>query len=284
LGHGDAGRGHHADQFQGFHRRAGGQGCARNRDQGVDRHAFRVGRLGRQHLDQRGTVAVAFAHADDAATAQLDAGGTNHPQRRQPVLVGPGPDDARVELGAGVEIVVIGGKTGLGQPPGLIGPEHAQGDAGLHADGGDAAHHFQHGVELGAVPNLAPGRAHTKARSPRRLGLGGGGNHRGRFHDPVPGQPDLGMVGRLRAVGAILGTTAGLDAEQAGPLDVAGVVIQAMDPSGVVDQIEQRCLVDLHQLVHTPVIAHRRQRRPRFHLSHNRMSATGCRMEKHPGP
>ena len=39
--------------------------------------------------------------------------------RVQPVLIGPRGDDLAVELGRGVEIVVVGGEPGFGEPPRL---------------------------------------------------------------------------------------------------------------------------------------------------------------------
>ena len=238
--------------------------------------------LGGQHLEQGGAVAVALAHADDAAATQLDPGAAHHRQGVQPVLVGAGADDPAVELGAGVEIVVVGGEAGLGQPRRLMGLEHAEGDAGLHADGVDSAHHLDHGVELGAVAHLAPCRAHAEARGAGRLGLGRRRHHLGRVHDLVAGQLHLGMVGRLRAIAAILRTAAGLDRKQAGALDGVGVVMLAVNAAGAVDQVEQRRLVDRQQFVDRPVGARRRGRRPRVHLAHGMRCRCRCSRDEEP--
>ena len=49
----------------------------------------------------------AFAHADNAAAADIDAGVAHMLQRVQPVLIGPGADDVAVIFRRGVEIVVV---------------------------------------------------------------------------------------------------------------------------------------------------------------------------------
>ena len=55
-------------------------------------------------------------------------------KRIQPLLIGSRGDDLAVELGRGVEIVVIGGEPGLGEAVGLVLAQHAEGDARLHAE------------------------------------------------------------------------------------------------------------------------------------------------------
>ena len=75
--------------------------------QGVDRHAFGMHRQGGQGMDQADAVVCAFAHADNAAAADMDAGVAHMRQRVQPVLIGPGGDDVAVIFRRGVEIVVV---------------------------------------------------------------------------------------------------------------------------------------------------------------------------------
>ena len=49
---------------------------------------------------------------------------------RRPVVIAAGRDDAIVEVGAGVEVVVVGGQAGALEPSGLGLVQHAEGHAG----------------------------------------------------------------------------------------------------------------------------------------------------------
>ena len=70
-------------------------------------------------------------------------------------LVFSGAGDAAVEFGAGVQVVVVGGEACSGQLPRLLGSQHAQRGAHLHAQAPDLGHHLQHPVPL-PLPNLMP--------------------------------------------------------------------------------------------------------------------------------
>ena len=74
-----------------------------------------VGELG----DESGASPSRFAHADDAAAADVDAGGADAIQRIQPVAIIARSDDLAVELGRGVEVVVVIVQAGFAQPLGL---------------------------------------------------------------------------------------------------------------------------------------------------------------------
>src|SRR5205085_10146466 len=71
------------------------------------------------------------------------------------------------------QVVVVGGQAGVVQAAGLVVGEHAQGDAGLHAEAADDADHVQDTVELRTVVRAAPRGAHAEARGPQTLGLRG---------------------------------------------------------------------------------------------------------------
>ena len=73
-------------------------------------------------------------------------------------------------LGAGVEVVVVGGQPGLGEPLSLRVGEHAGGDAGLHAQLAHTAHHGEHRFKGGAFTDLAPGPTHAEAVGTRITG------------------------------------------------------------------------------------------------------------------
>ena len=83
-------------------------------------------RQGGQRMDQADAVVRAFAHADDAAAADLDARVAHMLQRLQPVLIGTGGDDMPVIFGRGIEIVVVIIQPRLLEPRRLIGRQHAQ--------------------------------------------------------------------------------------------------------------------------------------------------------------
>ena len=63
--------------------------------QHVDRHAFRMFWQVRQRRDHAGAVVERFAHPDDAAAADMDAGIAHGGQRIEPVAIGARGDDAR---------------------------------------------------------------------------------------------------------------------------------------------------------------------------------------------
>src|SRR3546814_13918162 len=79
-------------------------------DQVVDGYRFRVGRQVRQLRDQARALAARFAQADDAAAAYIYAGIANARQGIPPVLVAAGRNDAAVELGRGIQVVVAIGR------------------------------------------------------------------------------------------------------------------------------------------------------------------------------
>ena len=110
---------HHAHEVERIDRRAVLQRRAWHGDKRVDRHALGMRIEIGECLQQPGAVLDAFAHADDAAAADLDACAPHALERIQPVLIAARGDDLAVELSRGVEIVVVGGEPSLGQPVGL---------------------------------------------------------------------------------------------------------------------------------------------------------------------
>ena len=66
-----------------------------------------------QAMQQADAVLIAFPHAQNASAAHLDAGSADVLQRLQPLLIHPRGDDAAVELGRGIKVVVVGGEPGL---------------------------------------------------------------------------------------------------------------------------------------------------------------------------
>ena len=93
-----------------------------------------------------------------------------------PYLVLPRGGDLAVELGAGVQIVVVGGEPRVPQLGGLRVVQHAQRGAHLQVQRADLAHHLQHAAPLAGahLRGPAPGRAHAEARAAGLLGAQGG--------------------------------------------------------------------------------------------------------------
>src|SRR5688572_22842221 len=128
LGHRDARRGDRAHELQGVQGLGIFQRSSRYAHQIVDRHAFGIRVEARELRDERRAVAARFAHADDAAAAHADSRGAHALERLEPVAVGARADDLAVELGRGVEVVVVVIEPGIAQALGLAGLQHAEGD------------------------------------------------------------------------------------------------------------------------------------------------------------
>ena len=80
---------------------------ARNGDQEIDRNAFRVLGQVRERDQHVHAVAFAFAHADDAAAADLDARRTHMIERVEPLGEGPRSDDLAIIAFRGIDVVIV---------------------------------------------------------------------------------------------------------------------------------------------------------------------------------
>jgi hypothetical protein len=168
------------------------------------------------------------------------------------VLVLPGVDDLAVELRRGVEVVVVVVEAGLLQRNRLFRAEHAEGGAGLHAQLAHRADHLGHGGDV-LVLGRAPGRAHAEARRAGRLGRGGAGAHL--VHREQLVRLEAGVEARrLRAVGAVLGATAGLDREQGRDLHLGRVEMLAVRGLRAEQQLRQGQVEQRLHLGAAPVV------------------------------
>ena len=191
--------------------------------QQVDRNAFRMGIKARELLEQADAVFLGLAQAEDSTAADSDASLTHVRDGFQAVFVNSGSDDFAVELGRGIEIVVVGAEAGLFQALGLGFGKHAKCAADFQIERGDAADHFQYAVEILAVIDLTPGRAHAKSRGAFGFRAPGRVEYLGGAHQLLACY--AGFVMRaLRAIGAIFRATAGLNREQAAKLDLSGAM------------------------------------------------------------
>ena len=201
----------------------------------VDGH--RLGRRveARELREEAGARVARFAHAHDAAAAHVDAGAAHALERVEAVLVVARRDHLAVELGRGVEVVVVVVEARIAKLLRLAVLQHAERAAGLEAELLHLANHVEHGLEVARL-GAAPGRAHAEAR--RAILLRG----RRRAHHVVERQHRLaldprGMARRLRAVAAVLGAAARLDGQQRRALDPVRVEILAVDCLRLEEQI-----------------------------------------------
>jgi hypothetical protein len=214
------------------------EGGTSDPDEGVDGDALGVGVEAGEFDQHSDAVVDGLTHADDAAAADGDAGLADVAEGEEAILVGAGGDDGFVVIAAGVEVVVVGVEAGLLEATGLILGEHAEGAAGLEAELLDALDHVDDALEGGAIFDLAPGGAHAEAGGAGLAGAPCGGE------DLIDLEQALGadggiVVGRLGAIGAIFGASAGLDAQQGAELHLAVGVVGAMDGAGPVYQLEE---------------------------------------------
>jgi hypothetical protein len=174
--------------------------------------------------------------------------------RIEPLVVGAGGDDGPVELRRGVQIVVVRGEPGVRKPVRLLLREHAERAARLHAQTTHHTHHVEHAIELVVVRHVAPRGAHAEPNGPLFPGVRRGVRQFAQRDKVLASHVGL-VVGRLRAVGAVLGTTAGLDAQQHAPLDFIGPVMRAVGTLRAKHQVRERGGVDRLDFGNRPVVA-----------------------------
>jgi len=230
-GHEEAGGGDHADEVDGVDRFFVGEGGAFDALEGVDGDGFGVGVLGGELEEEVEAVGDGFAHADDAAAADGDAGVADVFEGVEAVVVGTGGDDVAVELGGGVEVVVVGVAAGVFEACGLGGGEHAEGAADFEAEVVDFFDECEDLVEVLAVFDFAPGGAHAESCGAFGLGLFGFLDDIICWEDGVFFDAGVVVCG-LGAVGAVFGAAAGFDGEEGGALDDGGVEVLAVGLGG----------------------------------------------------
>jgi hypothetical protein len=126
--------------------------------------------------------------------------------------------------------VVVEIEAGLAQALRLLSRQHAECHAGLHSEALHGADHLADLIEV-AVPWTAPRRCHAEARRAGRFRALGSGDHIRLVHQPRRLQPRV-IMRALRAIAAILGTPAGLDAEEARGLHVIRIEVAAVNGLG----------------------------------------------------
>ena len=210
---------------------------------------FQVG----EHLQHARTVAYGLAHADDAAAADVHAGFAHGFERVEAVLELPRGDDLAVELGRGVDVVVVVVEPGVAQFLGLLARQHAERRAALHAEGLHLADHRRHHLDV-ALLGRAPRGAHAEAR---RAGFARGLGARGDIRD---GHQRLALEARvvadaLRAVRAVLGAGAGLDRQQRAHLHGVRRLVLPVHPLRLEQQVLEGQREQRLDLLERPVVA-----------------------------
>ena len=179
-----------------------------------------------------------LAHPDDPAAANRNAGRANALERVEPILVIARRDHLAIELGRGVEIVVVVVEAGGLERLGLAVAQHAERAARLEAERLHFPDHREHRLEI-AVLRSAPRGAHAEARRALRLRGARGRHDRVETEERLLG--DAGVVAlRLRTVAAILGAAAGLDRDERRELDRVRAMVRAVRLLRAEDEIGKR--------------------------------------------
>jgi len=239
LGQREAGGGDEAHELEDVHGRLAVEGRAGHGHEAVDGDAFGRGVEAAEDFQHLEAVELGFAHADDAAAADGHAGGLDGADGVEAVVEGVGGDDVGVELGAGVEVVVVGGDAGGAELAGGLGGELAEGDADFHAELGDFADGFEDLGELGVVlGDASPRGAHAEAGAAVGAGALGGLEDAGERREGFAVEAGV-VVGALGAVGAVLAAAAGLDAHEGAELDFVVGPVEAVGFARLLDEVEE---------------------------------------------
>ena len=189
-------------------------------------------------------VVDVFAEAENAAAADGHACLLCVADGAEAVVEGVGGDDVRVMLGRGVDVVIVGGDTGVFQLARFGLAELAERHTHFHAERGDVAHDVEDVIEfLGAAAHAFPGRSHAEACG--AAGLCGAGflHHLFLFHELLA--LHAGAVARaLGAVAAVFAASAGLDGEEGAELHFVLRPVFLMHGAGLLEETEEGLVVD----------------------------------------
>jgi len=249
LGDGDAGDGDHAGHIEGGDGVLAGEGGAGHGHEGVDGDAFGGWVELGDDLDHFEAVLGVFAEAEDAAAADRHTGVLDVADGAEAVVEGVGGDDVGVIFGGGVDVVVVGGDAGFLEGLGFGGAEFAEGDADLHAEGGDIADDVEDVVEaFGAGADATPGGTHAETGGAGVLGGVGAFHDLAFFHEAF-GIDAAVVAGRLGAVGAVLGAATGLDGEEGAELHGVLGPMGLVHGAGLLEEVEEGLVVEAMKFV-----------------------------------
>jgi hypothetical protein len=149
--------------------------------------------------------------------------------------------------------VVVGRQTGGGKRVGLFLLQHAQGAARLHAQPAHDPHHLEDLLKRGSVRHVTPRRAHAEPCRPLLTRTGRRQRQLVERHQVGSGHLGL-VVRRLRAVRAVLGASARLDAEEHAALHLVGAVKRTVSGLRAEHEIGKRRRVNRADFSNRPVV------------------------------
>jgi len=117
-------------------------------------------------------------------------------------------------------------------------------------------YHLQNTIKVGTILNLPPGSSHAKASGTVALCLACRLHH---FFDiqKLLCTDIAFVVSALGAVGTILGTASGLDAEQGAQLDFVRIVVAAMLQLSLKEQVGDGRIMDGSNFLVGPIVANK---------------------------
>ena len=215
-----------------------GERRAGDRNQHVDRNAFR--RLGEvrkrdQHFD---AVGFFLAHAEDAAATHFHAGLPDILQRVETIGKIARRGHLRVIARRRIDIVVVVIEPRRAEAVRLIAVQHSQRHAGLEPERFHRANHFDDGIHVSRL-RIAPCRAHAVARCAAVSRFPCFGDDLFDVHQLRGGKPRRMMRG-LAAIAAIFRAAAGLDIEQLAELHAVGIEMPAVNGLRLEQEIVER--------------------------------------------
>lgn len=185
----------------------------------------------RDRVDETDVVLRLFTKPEDATSADMDASFLDVADGSETLVVGASRDDAGVVFPRSVHVVVVRRQASIFEFFCLRGINHAQRDAGLHAQGADALDHLLDVPQVRlAATHVAPGGAHAEARAAVFFGHSGRFEHGFNVHD-LGGFEARVVTGRLGTVAAVFAAASRLDVHQSTHLDRGGVVEATVDGS-----------------------------------------------------
>lgn len=248
LRHQDARGGDGADEFKRVHELLLGQRRAFDGDKRVDGHGVGLRVHAREFDEHLEAVVHGFAHAEDAAGADFEAGLADVRERLEAFIVGARGDYRGIKFARGVEVVVVDVAAGFLEARGLRLGQHAERAADFEAEFFHAGDGFQHAIKLLSVTDAAPRGAHAKACRAAGFGFLCVGQDGAGLHQLLGFEAGVVMRG-LRAIGAIFGARAGLDGLERAKLDAGGVLVPVMHLLRAEDERGERQRIDFADLI-----------------------------------
>jgi hypothetical protein len=173
----------------------------------------------------------------------------------QAFLLSACADDLAVELGRGIDVVVVIVETGRLELLRLPWLQHPERRAGFHAESAHGLHHFRHALEV-PLFRAPPCGTHAKPRRPFFTRRSRGREDLIDRHQCFVSHARV-VARRLRAVTAILRATARLDGEERRELHAVGFEMLPVDRLRAIDEVVERQTVQGFHRIHGPTVLRR---------------------------